>query len=136
MDASVAEPSAEGVDPRLLRIDPRDNVLCVARPMAAGDTVQVGGRWIALPRALPHGYKLAALAIAAGAPVVKHGHPIGTATRDIAVGELVHVHNLRSNYLPTYLHETQTAYFGRSRSHPNPSPVGGAEAEPAVEPFA
>ncbi len=33
----------------------------------------------------------------AGEDVVKYGMPIGHATRDIAVGEHVHVHNLATN---------------------------------------
>jgi hypothetical protein len=33
--------------------------------------------------------------------VIKYGAPIGSATRDIAPGEYVHTHNLKSDYLPT-----------------------------------
>lgn len=33
---------------------------------------------------------------------MKYGAPIGTATAPIAIGEPVHVHNLRSDYTPTY----------------------------------
>ncbi len=42
------------------------------------------------------GHKLALRNIKAGGQVVKYGHPIGVATRDIAVGEWIHTHNLRS----------------------------------------
>lgn len=136
MHASVADPSAEAFDPRLLRIDPRDNVLCVARSLAAGDTVRIGDRRIILHGALPHGYKLAADAIPAGAPVVKYGHPIGTATCAIAVGELVHVHNVRSDYLPTYLHETQTTYFGEAQPRENVPSARGGGGGPAIGPTA
>jgi len=40
------------------------------------------------------GHKYARCAIAAGAPVIKYGLPIGHATCPIAAGEHVHVHNL------------------------------------------
>ena len=43
------------------------------------------------------GHKYARRAIAAGEAVVKYGMPIGHATRDIAAGEHVHVHNLATN---------------------------------------
>ena len=43
------------------------------------------------------GHKYARRAIAAGEAVVKYGMPIGHATRDIAPGEHVHVHNLATN---------------------------------------
>ena len=40
--------------------------------------------------------------IAAGEKVLKYGAPIGTATAAIAAGEHVHVHNIESDYTPTY----------------------------------
>ncbi|MCB1126322.1 MAG: UxaA family hydrolase [Verrucomicrobiae bacterium] len=119
---SSLEDTHPDVDPRLIRLDPRDNVLCVARPLAAGDSVLMAGRPVRIGEQLPHGAKLASQAIAAGAPVRKYGQPIGVATRDIAPGELVHVHNLRSDYLPTYLHTTQDDYF----RHPAAPAAGGA----------
>ncbi len=54
------------------------------------------------PRDLPLGHKLARRAIAAGEKVVKYGAPIGSATAPIAAGEHVHIHNLASDYTPTY----------------------------------
>ena len=42
------------------------------------------------------GHKLAACPIAAGEKVIKYGHSIGVATQDIAAGEWVHSHNLRT----------------------------------------
>ncbi|MEO8502788.1 MAG: altronate dehydratase family protein [Acidobacteriota bacterium] len=41
------------------------------------------------------GHKVALRALSAGAPVIKFGHVIGVATREIAAGEHVHTHNLR-----------------------------------------
>jgi altronate dehydratase len=55
-----------------------------------------------LPDRVPTGHKLALAPVAAGEKVVKYGSPIGSATRDIQPGEYVHLHNLRSDYLPTY----------------------------------
>lgn len=43
------------------------------------------------------GHKYARRVLRAGEDVVKYGMPIGHATRDIAVGEHVHVHNLATN---------------------------------------
>jgi hypothetical protein len=48
---------------------------------------------------IPMAHKMALHSIASGAQVRKFGVPIGRATRDIAAGELVHVHNLASDYL-------------------------------------
>jgi len=56
------------------------------------------GAGIAIAKAMPIGHKLARRPIAAGEKVTKYGAPIGTATRGIATGEHVHVHNLASDY--------------------------------------
>lgn len=48
---------------------------------------------------VPMGHKVALHPIAAGAQILKFGVPIGRATRDIEKGELVHTHNLTSDYL-------------------------------------
>lgn len=45
---------------------------------------------------LQDGHKYARRAIRKGQPVIKYGFPIGIATADIAAGERVHCHNLRT----------------------------------------
>ena len=63
-----------------IQIDSKDNVEVLLKPR--GD--------------IPAGHKVALRAIAAGERVVKYGFPIGVATKPIAPGEWVHVHNLRT----------------------------------------
>lgn len=43
---------------------------------------------------VPVGHKVAIRPVAEGSPVIKYGHVIGYATRDIAAGDHVHTHNL------------------------------------------
>ena len=47
---------------------------------------------------IPFGHKFALRALHAGDPVIKYGARIGTATQDIAPGEHVHLHNMRSDF--------------------------------------
>jgi len=68
-----------------------DNVAVLAEPAAAGSDPLGLGR--ALEKGVSAGHKLALKAIPAGAAVLKFGQIIGTATRDIAAGEHVHVQN-------------------------------------------
>jgi len=72
-------------DPGFLLLDPGDNVL-VAR--------------VAGP--VPLGHKIARTDIRAGNKILKYGAPIGVATADIPAGAHVHVHNVRSDYTPSY----------------------------------
>ena len=61
-----------------------------------GLELEVDGRRLRVREAVPRGHKLALIDLAAGTEVRKYGQPIGLATRDIAAGEHVHEHNLRS----------------------------------------
>jgi len=45
---------------------------------------------------IPLGHKVAIVDIKKGDPVIKYGMPIGNATADIAVGDHVHTHNLKT----------------------------------------
>jgi hypothetical protein len=94
--------TAPGSAPALLRLSPGDNVLVVTRSLPAGSELVVGEVGIRLATALGLGHKLAAREIRAGEKIIKCHAPIGSATRDIAVGEHVHLHNIKSDYLPTF----------------------------------
>ena len=47
---------------------------------------------------IPSNHKFARVALKAGDTVCKYGMSIGKASKDIAVGEYVHIHNIESNY--------------------------------------
>ena len=82
---------------KLIRINPRDNVAVALHPVAAGETLLVGGGAVTAAEEIPQGHKIALAAIAEGQPVVKYGFPIGHATADVAAGAWVHTHNMRTN---------------------------------------
>ena len=58
-------------------------------------TVKIGAR-------IGLGHKLARRPIAKGEQIVKYGALIGTAVTAIAEGDHVHIHNVQSNYTPTF----------------------------------
>ena len=84
-----------------LLLAPPDNVLIAVANLPAGARVTDGQRDIVLGQAVPLGHKLARHPIPAGAKIIKYGASIGSATRAIAAGEWVHLHNLASDYLAT-----------------------------------
>lgn len=94
-----AEPGPAG---RLLRLAGADNVLVATGPVGPGATPLSDGGEITVLAAVTLGHKVAARAIAAGEKILKYGAPIGSATTDIAMGAHVHVHNMQSDYTPTY----------------------------------
>ena len=75
-----------------LRLNPADDVVIAARPLAAGTRVEAEG--VTCAQAIPAGHKLAVRAVAKGQAVKRYNQIIGFATRDIAPGDHVHTHNL------------------------------------------
>jgi len=97
---------------RTLHITERDNVVVALATIEAGarvDGVTVGAE-------VPAGHKIAIRAIARGETVLKYGYPIGVASADIAPGEHVHTHNLRSTLRDDLNGGPRTAARARARS--------------------
>lgn len=92
----------------LLHLFLSDNVMVALRPLAAGEHAVVSGIAITLSEAVLMGHKVACQPIPKGAKVLKYGAPIGTATQDIPVGVLVHLHNIRSNYTATHSRDAKS----------------------------
>ncbi len=76
--------------PRMLRLNPADNVLVAIDAVAKGEMAPEG---ITARDRIMKGHKMAAAAIATGEPVRKFGQIIGFAKSDIARGDWVHEHN-------------------------------------------
>jgi hypothetical protein len=95
-------------DKCLLLLSPEDNVLVAIRAVERGSSLTIGGQAIQVAERIPLGFKVAARDISAGEKIFKYGAPIGSATRDICAGSTVHVHNMKSDYLPTYKPEVHT----------------------------
>jgi altronate dehydratase small subunit len=85
-----------------IHLDPQDNVVVLTGSRCADDRIRVGDVDICLASDLGLGHKIACQPITKGQKILKYGAPIGSATTDIAVGEHVHLHNIESDYLPTY----------------------------------
>jgi altronate hydrolase len=104
----------------VLKLDPADPVGLARTDLEPGVELDIGGVRLRVREAVPRGHKLALIDLPAGTEVRKYGQPIGLATRDIAAGEHVHEHNLRS----------------LTRSHPPGAPhaADGAAAGAAVPP--
>ncbi|MEM7234516.1 MAG: SAF domain-containing protein, partial [Planctomycetota bacterium] len=78
-------------------LHPEDNVVVASQHLNAGSEIRVLENSVALTDPVQIGHKIAFLPVAAKEPVRKYGQIIGFATRDIAAGEHVHVHNLSAD---------------------------------------
>lgn len=76
-----------------IRIHPNDDVVIARRQLIPGTILaEEGGLVVAAM--VPPGHKVAVKAVKQGQPVRRYDQVIGFATRDIAPGQHVHVHNL------------------------------------------
>lgn len=81
---------------QVLMMDQKDNVAIVIREVEPGELVTVEELGITFPASekIPRSHKIAVMDIQEKEPILRYGEPIGYATRKIARGEWVHVHNL------------------------------------------
>jgi altronate dehydratase small subunit len=78
-------------------LDKCDNVATALTELSEGDCAYLdewGERDIYIIDVIPFGHKFALEDIPMGGPVIKYGETIGLATRAIAGGQHVHVHNI------------------------------------------
>lgn len=94
-----------GVDERTLLLSPHDNIVVALKDLEAGVTLWFGEGGCVLDRPAPTGFKIARRDIARGEKILKYGAEIGSAVADIEAGQVVHIHNMKSDYLPTYTHD-------------------------------
>jgi len=78
----------------------QDNVATAIRDIEEGKTATVGIEddtlIVRAIQPIPLGHKLSLRCIQSGEEILKYGTVIGRATKDIQVGEHVHVHNVES----------------------------------------
>ena len=98
-------------DDRLIILAPQDSVVVVRCGISKGETLIIGDVEIILGVAVSMGHKLALRSVGKGDAILKYGAPIGSATSDISVGEHVHLHNMKSDYTPTYTLEGAQTEF-------------------------
>jgi hypothetical protein len=96
----------------LIRIHPADNVGVLPASVRRGQTVCFESLQTTSEADYGLGHKFALTAIPPDGKIYKYGVSIGSAIRAIEAGEHVHLHNLQSDYLPTYTLEGERHFGG------------------------
>ena len=88
--------------PKGLISDPSDNIATMLSDVLAGEEVLVTGKAglsgfsVTACTDVPMYHKISLTGIPEGGTISKYGNPMGIATRAIAKGEHVHIHNIAS----------------------------------------
>ena len=101
----------DDIDSRVLVLAPGDNVAVAKSDISEGTTLMVMGHAVTLRHKEHVGHKFAFKPVKKGETITKYGAPIGVATADIAPGESMHIHNVTSDYIPTYTLDEGHEFF-------------------------
>jgi altronate hydrolase len=80
---------------RVLRLDPRDNVLVALTELAEGEIVSLPGEHYRLLSAIPAKHKFVTQDLAAGGEIIMYGVLVGQAQENLRRGELLSTRNIR-----------------------------------------
>jgi len=80
-----------------LKLDEKDNVAVVLETLKVGESIYVQDetKRISVSKTISYGHKVALDLIREGQEVIKYGECMGIATKDITIGDHVHVSNVR-----------------------------------------
>lgn len=88
---------------RFMKMNDKDLVATALESVEKGDQARIYNQknqllWeMAVEEPIPFGNKIALADILEGEQVIKYGASIGTCTKPVRRGQLVHVHNVKSN---------------------------------------
>lgn len=102
-----AAPTRMPMDTRspLILLHEDDNVLVCRSTIRKGALLLIDGQQATAKVDVAVGHKIARRALSAGAKVFKYGAPIGSMTAPVDLGDHVHLHNMRSDYIPSHTRE-------------------------------
>lgn len=82
---------------RFIILNEKDNVAVAMEPAKAGDSAVLSdGKKLKVNQEVSFAHKIAVKAMKKGEKVIKYGEVIGEASKDIVVGDHVHIQNIRS----------------------------------------
>jgi len=83
-----------------------DNVFICCQAAKAGESVCIDKLEYRLTTSIDVGHKIAKKAIKSGQKIIRYGVSIGSAISNIASGEHVHLHNMKSDYIPSHTRQS------------------------------
>lgn len=92
---------------KLVTLNESDNVLICCQSLHSNESIEIDQQRLVVSCAIDVGHKIARRAIKQGEKVIRWGVPIGSATLDIEQGEHVHIHNMKSDYIPSYTRQAK-----------------------------
>ena len=93
-------------DKKFVLLNKVDNILVCCQLAKAGELVKLPNIEFRLDSDIDIGHKVALINIVKGQNVIRYGVSIGSATVDITKGSHVHLHNMKSDYIPSHTRQS------------------------------
>lgn len=107
VDTTQKIANAQTITNAVILLHPEDNILVCVKQLNAGDAILIDNDTIRLAADIALGHKIARRALIPGDKVYRYGAPIGSMTQAAAKGEHVHMHNMKSDYIPSHTRSRQ-----------------------------
>lgn len=91
---------------KFVLLNKADNVFICCQALNAGEVISIDQQKINVIDNIDVGHKLAKESIKQGQKIMRYGVPIGSATADIEIGEHIHLHNMKSDYISSHTRQS------------------------------
>lgn len=91
---------------KFVLINKEDNILVCCQTVKTGETVVINKEKYQISTDIDVGHKIAKIPLIKGSKVIRYGVPIGSTIADVAIGEHVHIHNMKSDYIPSHTRQS------------------------------
>lgn len=92
---------------KVVLVNENDNVLICCQPIKAGEDVIINKHKYKMLTDIDVGHKIAKTSLTKDSKVIRYGVSIGSATADISIGEHIHLHNMKSDYIPSHTRQAK-----------------------------
>lgn len=90
------------INKHFVLLNEADNVFVCCKQLLTGNSIALEGVEVSMTADITVGHKVARRAISKGEKIIKYGVSIGSAITDIAFGEHIHMHNMKSDYIASH----------------------------------
>jgi len=88
-------------------LNKEDNVFVCCKQLLSGESTNLEEVDVAMDVDITVGHKIARKVIHKGEKIIKYGVSIGSAIKEIAFGEHVHMHNIKSDYIASHTRQSK-----------------------------
>jgi len=95
------------INKHFVLLNKTDNVFVCCKRLLSGCSTTLEDVEVSMTTDITVGHKIARQVIVKGEKIIKYGVSIGSAIEDIAFGEHVHMHNMKSDYIASHTRQSR-----------------------------